>query len=375
MIIAVIANIFGSVKLSNFLISATNRTLIFTTILVTVVIILNSMLILLIKGKHAQSIPLYEQLKKLIDTRIRPLINWSAFILWFLVTLIYFMLFKPFLDLINSIMGLAITFGTFSISIGDIFSFALIVFVTFILVRFIKNFFKDEWVNKSSLPRGTADAISMAIRYILVVFGVYLAMVSLGINMNKFGFMAGALGVGIGFGLQNIVLNLIAGLILAVEQPIHVGDVIEVDEFMGRVTDIGVRACKIMTWDGSELIVPNGQLISNKVNNWTLTDEKRRLTINVSTSFDAEPEKVITILSAVAKDHPETKDQPVPLVLFDGYGSSSFDFTIYCWVEFSASLKTKSEIALNAHKELSKAGISVPIPLRKLQYGNDNKAD
>jgi small-conductance mechanosensitive channel len=198
-------------------------------------------------------------------------------------------------------------------------------------------------------------------------------LISLGINLDKFGFIAGALGVGIGFGLQNIVLNFVAGLILAIERPIHIGDVIEVDNYMGRVLDIGVRASKIKTWDGSELIVPNGLLISNKVNNWTLTDEKRRLVIKVSTSFDAEPEKVIAILSKVATEHPEAKDHPAPFVLFDGYGSSSFDFTIYCWVEFSASLKTKSEIALNGHNALVKAGISAPVPLRRLQYEETKK--
>lgn len=373
MVIALIANIIGSIKLANFLISSTNRTLIFTAVIVTIVIILNSMMILLIKGKHAQSIPMYEQLKKLIDTRIRPIINWSAFILWFVATLIYFMLYKPFLALINSLMELGLSVGSFSISIGDIFSFALIVFFTFILVRFIKNLFKDEWVNKSSLPRGSADAISMGIRYIIVVIGVYLSLVSLGIDMNKFGFIAGALGVGIGFGLQNIVLNLISGLILAVERPFHIGDVIEIDNDMGRVTDIGVRASKIKTWDGSELIVPNGMLISNKVNNWTLSDDKRRLVIPISTSFDAEPDKVIAILTKVADEHPETLEQPPPMAIFNGYGSSSFDFTMYCWVEFSASLKTKSELALGAHSALLKEGISVPVQLRRLQYDKDKK--
>ena len=375
MIIAFISNIIGSVKLSDFLISSTIRTFTFSVTVITIVIILNSMLILLIKGKKAQSIPLYDQLKKLIDKRIRPLINWGGLILWFFAALIYFRLLKPFQHLIDKIMDIEFVVASVAISIGGIISFFLIVFFTYILTRFVKSIFKDEWVTKSSLPRGTADSISMLIRYTIVAFGIYLALGALGVSMNKFGFMAGALGVGIGFGLQNVVLNFIAGLILSFEKPIHVGDVIEVDEFMGRVTDIGVRASRIKTWDGSELIVPNGQLISNKVNNWTLTDEKRRLTINVSTSFDAEPEKVITILGAVAKDHPETKDQPAPLVLFDGYGSSSFDFTIYCWVEFSASLKTKSEIAVNAHKAMSIAGISVPIPLWKLQYSNDNKAD
>ena len=109
------------------------------------------------------------------------------------------------------------------------------------------------------------------------------------------------------------------------------------------------------------------------MNNWTLSDEKRRLGIPISTSFDAEPDKVIAILTKVANEHPETLEQPPPMAIFNGYGSSSFDFTMYCWVEFGVSLKAKSELALGAHSALLKEGISVPVQLRRLQYDKDKK--
>ncbi len=190
--------------------------------------------------------------------------------------------------------------------------------------------------------------------------------------MDKFGFMAGALGIGIGFGLQSIVLNFIAGLILTFENPIYVGDVIEVDQYMGRVTEIGARASKVLTWDGSEVIVPNGMLISNKVVNWTLTNQKRRLTISIKAPFDADPEKVIGILKEVACQHPNTLDQPAPMALFNGYESSAFDFTVYCWVEFRDSLSTKSDIAIGAYKALSAAGIAAPLPVQKIKIDHDS---
>jgi len=220
------------------------------------------------------------------------------------------------------------------------------------------------------LPRGTADASSMLIRYVIVAFGIYLALEAIGISLSKFGFMAGALGVGIGFGLQNIVLNFIAGLILTFEKPIYIGDVIEVDQYMGTVTEIGVRASKVLTWDGSEVIVPNGILISNKVVNWTRTNRKRRLKISVKTHFDTDPEKVIILLKEVAKNHTNTLDQPAPFALFNGYESSFLDFTLYCWVEFNVSLSTRSEIAINVKKALLKAGIEAPVPMQKLQIDN-----
>ena len=207
----------------------------------------------------------------------------------------------------------------------------------------------------------------MLIRYTIVAFGVYLALNSIGLNLNKIGFIAGALGVGIGFGLQNVVLNFIAGLILSFEKPIHVGDVIEVDQYMGRVAEIGVRASKVLTWNGSEVIVPNGALISNKVVNWTLANEKRRLEISIKTAFDANPEKVIKILSELAAQHPNTLDQPAPMAVFNGYESVALDFTLYCWVEFNVSLGTKSDIAIAAFKALAAAGIEAPLPVQRIK--------
>jgi len=166
-------------------------------------------------------------------------------------------------------------------------------------------------------------------------------------------------------------LNFIAGLILAFEQPIHVGDVIEVDQYMGRVLEIGVRASKILTRDGSEVIVPNGLLITNKVVNWTLTDQKRRLVITIRTAFNADPKKVIDILKNVATDHPNTLDYPAPMAIFNGYGDSSLDFTLYCWVQFDVSLSTKSDVAVEALEALTEAGIAVPLPVQKLHIGRD----
>ncbi len=364
---AFISNIIGGVKLSNFLINSTIRTLSFSFVVVTIVIILNSMMILFAKGNNTKSFPMHEHLKNLIDKHIRPFVNWGAFVLWFIGVLIFFRLSRPASDWIDQVMDTEFMISTVSISIGGIISFFLIVFFTYLATSFIKSIFKDEWVLNSRLPRGTADAMSMLIRYLIVAFGVYLALSAIGLNMNELGFMAGALGVGIGFGLQNIVLNFIAGLILSFEHPIHVGDMLEVDNDLGRVTEIGVRASKIMTYNGSEVIIPNGLLISNKVINWTLTNEKRRLVISFRTAFDANPTEVIGILKNVAEKNVNVIKYPDPMALFNGYGTSSLDFTLYCWVEFNQSFITKSEIAVSAHEALAEAGIHIPIPVQKIQ--------
>jgi small-conductance mechanosensitive channel len=372
-IVALGANIIGSIRLSTFLVTSTIQTSAISIVIINIVIILNSLTILFIKGRHSHSIPMYHQVKQLIDRYIRPIIAWGGFLLWLMIALRSFRIFKPLKNWFGNLLSLKLEFGSVSISISGIFSFIIVILVTYLLVRFINRIFKDEWVTNSKLPRGTAEAISMIARYIIVAFGIYLALVSAGINLNKFGFIAGALGVGIGFGLQNVVLNFIAGLILSVERPIHIGDVVEVDQDMGRVTEIGVRASKILTWDGSEVIVPNGVLISNRVVNWTLTDEKRRLVIPIRTSFDPDPNDVVEILTEVMKSHPNVDQGIEPFTMFNGYGESSFDFTMYCWVEFGVGFRTKGDIALQAHNALIKKGITVPVPLRKIQHEKGNE--
>jgi len=185
--------------------------------------------------------------------------------------------------------------------------------------------------------------------------------------------MAGALGVGIGFGLQGIVSNFIAGLVLSYERPIHVGDTIEVNTLMGNVTEIGVRASKVQTFDGSEVIVPNNELISKQVINWTLSNEQRRLKIQVRTSLDADPRVVMKLLREIATTHPNTLPNPEPMILFDGYGNTSLDFTVYLWVYFNVSFGTRSDIALKIYDAIKEAGYDVPIPLQKIHYISDEK--
>ncbi len=166
----------------------------------------------------------------------------------------------------------------------------------------MKRLFKSEFVLRSKIPRGVPAAISMLTRYIIVAFGVYIALAAAGVDLGQFGLIAGALGVGIGFGLQNVVYNFISGLIISFERPIHVGDTIEVGTLMGNVTEIGVRSSKLKTFDGSEVIVPNGNLISKEVINWTLSDQRRRLMIKIRTDYNAEPQKVLKIIREASQE-------------------------------------------------------------------------
>ena len=171
------------------------------------------------------------------------------------------------------------------------------------------------------------------------------------------------------------MLNFIAGLILAFERPINVGDKIEVDLEFGTVSEIGIRATKVNTWSGTEVIIPNGDLVSKKVINFTLSNEKRRFKVPFRTTLDADPKQVMEILTTIAKNHPNTLENPAPKTYFWGYGDASLDFFLYFWTEFSVGLSTRGAIMLEIHEKFEGSGIKIAIPIRKMQIDKEDEDD
>jgi small-conductance mechanosensitive channel len=172
--------------------------------------------------------------------------------------------------------------------------------------------------------------------------------------------------VGIGFGLQNIVNNFVSGLVLAFERPIQVGDVIQMGSVSGHVRKIGLRSSTIRVFDGSEVIVPNANLISNEVTNWTLSDRLRRLELSVGVEYGTDPRQMLEILERVAKEHPDVQEHPAPVPLFVGFGDSSLDFLIRFWTARADFPSVTSDIAVEVNAALKEADISIPFPQRDL---------
>jgi small-conductance mechanosensitive channel len=194
-----------------------------------------------------------------------------------------------------------------------------------------------------------------------------IAVSAAGIDLSKFALLAGALGVGIGFGLQNIVNNFISGLILIFERPIQIGDVIELSELRGTVNRIGIRSSTIRTFSGAEVIVPNANLISNEVVNWTLSDKMRRIEIPVGVAYGSDPNQVLGILKTLARNHESVLKVPEPFVLFRGFGDSSLDFELRFWTgDFNTWMELQTQVTLLVHDALKGAGIEIPFPQRDL---------
>jgi small-conductance mechanosensitive channel len=294
-------------------------------------------------------------------------INLIAFIIWVRSTLKTFGFLQPFTDWFTEALTATWTAGTIEISVEAIFDFVVILIFTFVLVRMLRIFLDMEIFPRIKLPRGIPGAISMVVRYILVAAGIIIALSSLGINLGEFGLLAGALGVGLGFGLQNIIANFVSGLILAFERPIQVGDTVQVDTVFGNVQSIGVRSSTVKTFDGSEVIVPNADLISNRVTNWTLSDRRRRMELPVKVAFGHDPHQVLDLILSVAKEHPDVLEDPQPFSVFNGFGDNYLDFTLYYYIPTHLFFKAKTEVALGVHDLIKSKGIDTPRPQRDVR--------
>jgi len=216
------------------------------------------------------------------------------------------------------------------------------------------------------LPIGVPETISRLTRYGIILVGVVMAFTAIGFDISKAALVAGGLGVGVGFGLQNIVNNFVSGLILLFERPIRVGDIIELGTTSGKVEKIGMRATLIRTWTGPELIVPNATLVSSDVINWTLMRTVKRAQISVGVDYDSYPKVVAEILTRVAASHPAVLKHPAPECLFLGFGDSSLDFELRAWVAAQDCFRVQSDLRFAIRPALAEAGIKIPFPQRDL---------
>jgi small-conductance mechanosensitive channel len=364
--IAILTNFIGMMNLSRFLIKGILASTIFGMVVLLSVKAIVSIAIMFLKLKKTYSIKTLSTIFSVTHRRILPVLNFIGLILWLVFTLKGFDVFDLLISWINDLMQLQWKIGELVISLGGILSFLVIFIVTIILSKLTTTLFKDEWMI-NIFPRGVASAISLMLKILLISIGFYIALTAAGVDISKLGFIIGALGVGIGFGLQNVVLNFIAGLILAFERPINIGDTIEVDQEMGVVTDIGVRASSIKSYSGYEVIVPNGDLISKKVINYTLNNRDRRSKILMKTSPNPDPEKTIALFNKIASEHPNTYSNPEPETLFYGFcKDGNLSFALFYWSTFSDTLKVDHDIALKIFKVLKKEGIQAPTPTLKI---------
>jgi small-conductance mechanosensitive channel len=205
------------------------------------------------------------------------------------------------------------------------------------------------------------------IHYSLVLVGFLLALTALGFTLTNLTILGGAIGVGIGFGLQAIVNNFASGIILLFERPIKIGDMIQLADLPCRVKKIGLRATTVETRDDAEIVVPNSDLITNQVTNWTLSNTRMRVKIPVGVAYGSDVPQVMRILKECAEQNPSVRKNPFPRVFFLGFGASSLDFELRVWVnDFTDRRMALSQINQEIDQKFRSAGIEIPFPQRDL---------
>lgn len=271
-----------------------------------------------------------------------------------------------------------IALGDSKITLGLLLWLIISITAIFILSELIRKVLANKILSRYDLDLGTRQSIATIVKYILICLGFITILQNTNVDLSALGILAGAIGVGIGFGLQNITNNFISGLIILFERPIKIGDRIEVNGVNGDVIKISARSTMVVTNDNISIIVPNSQFIDSPVINWSHHDRNVRFNIPVGVSYKENPERVKEILIQVAKDNSGILTSPSPDVLFDSYGDSSLNFNLRIWTtEYTSKPRVlKSQLYYEIFKRFSAEGIEIPFPQRDLHIrsGLENKA-
>jgi len=258
--------------------------------------------------------------------------------------------------------------GNAHFTLGTILYLLIAITALLYITAKIRNFLVRKIFPRYNLDVGVSEAVATIIRYILVTLGFIIIIQSTGIDLSALGILLGALGVGIGFGLQGITNNFISGIIILFERPVKVGDRIEVDGIAGNIVRISARATTIISNDNIAIILPNSDLINEKVINWSLNDRNIRFNFPVGVSYKEDPEVIRKLLLEVAAENDGVLKKPAPDVLFEEFGDSSLNFNLRVWThKYSDTPRMlKSQLYYAIFKKFREHNIEIPFPQRDL---------
>jgi small-conductance mechanosensitive channel len=238
---------------------------------------------------------------------------------------------------------------------------------------FLRRYLLSRVLRRTRFNASLQFAIARIAGYAFIVLGFYVALNVVGLNLTSLAVVAGAIGVGIGFGLQNIVQNFVSGLIILAERPISIGDRVEVGGVAGQVTHIRLRSTTVVTNDNISIIVPNSDFISHRVTNWSHGDPRVRIRLPVGVAYGTEPRKLECLLLEMAHEHPKVLSNPAPSVFFNGFGDSALNFELAVWTTEMTfqPRRFRSELYFAMEKKLREHNIEIPFPQRDVHLRSD----
>ncbi len=372
-ITGLMANFTGHLRLAEIAIDlAITNTLVGLLLIISTVVIVG-LLQLAIDGNYLKKFNFLQKRRQLFKSRIVVIMMLVVSLLWINYILQILRVNDIFYQFVDTLLNKNIALGSASFTMGSVLLFFFIIWLSVIISDMIKAVLEDDVLNRVSLKKGVPRMISVIVRFSLITVGIFLAVSAIGMPLNQLTIIISAFSVGIGFGLQNIVNNFVSGIVLLFERPVQIGDTVEVNNLIGSVKSMGIRSSNIRTFEGAEVIVPNANLISTEVINWTLSDKKRRIEIFSGVAYGSDVYLVKKILLGILNQHPDILAEPEPLVLFNDLGESSLDFRLLFWIDnYEKWIIIKSEVIFKIHDAFKEAGIKIPFPQRDLHIKSKN---
>jgi potassium efflux system protein len=358
--VSFVANFAGYVTLANFLGNALLSSAYLAVMLSAAVEVLDGLVMFALRLRPLALSSTVRRHRLLLHHRVRHVLQWLAALLWVLFVLDRLLLREPLFRTIYEILTAELTVGALHISLGDVLAFTITVWAAVLVSRFVRFLLEEEVYPRVNLTRGLPYAISTTLHYVILLIGLFAAVAALGLDMTKVTILAGAFSVGVGLGLQNIFNNFVSGLILLFERPVNVGDVVQIDDASGIIEHIGIRASVIRTANGSEVIVPNGKLISERVINWTFSRRQRTIELPIAVAQGADPGHVIQVLERTAAEHPLVTRDPPPEALVVKLGPESVGFELRAWTDrVEQWMHVRSELAIAISGALTAEHIAI----------------
>ncbi len=360
LVIGLASGIIGYAAFALYLLNSSLKTL-FVVLVVWMMYLLTSGIIEALFFKSP--VRIVKRNASMLVKRADPLLRFFFAGLLLIYTLDAWDFFPTKAEALNSILTLGIAVGDGRITVGTVLVAAAVLYGALLTSRGLQALLLQEVLPRRSMGLGVQLSIARLVHYAVITVGFLLAVYSLGFSLTNLTIIGGALGVGIGFGLQAIVNNFASGLILLFERPIKVGDTIQVGEDMAEVKHMGLRSTVIETFDNAEIVVPNSDLITNRVTNWTLSERRVRLKLPVGVAYGSDVARVMGILMSCANEHELVLKDPAPRVLFLEFGDSALNFELRVWVsDFNNRRQVQSELNQAIDLRFRRAGIEIPFP-------------
>lgn len=357
MTFALMAELAGFSRLGTLMLNGALQSSYVAVILYAGVLVIQALIMAAFKTPLLSRLGIVRQYRSLLLRRTFRLLNWIVFVLWLAIALGTFSLRAPVFEKLVAILAADHSFGSLTFSLFNLIAFGLTIWASFLVSRLARFVLEHDIYPHFHLAHGVPYAISTMLHYSILFVAFFMATAALGIDMTKFTILVSAFGVGVGFGLQNIINNFVSGLILLFERPVKIGDSIQVGDAVGTVRRIGIRASVLRTSSGSEIIVPNGTLISTQVTNWTLSRQRRIIVIPISVVRGPEPGHVMEVMKQEAAKHGAVLKEPAPRVMITGL-AANLAFELRVWTdEVENWIQIRSDLMLSISEALAKEDI------------------